>query len=264
MRFGKSAAEAAEEPNRGGSGGDFIKYLRDGDTTFRILQEPDDWTYYWEHFSPAGFSFPCNGEEDCPGCISDNEKMKKVSRKIAFNVLQGYNGQDYVNVYKVSSTLADKLKNRFARFSTVTDRDYTITKFKTSGDRVDYDLEGNTPTPIDVSKYDLRNIEEMLATSFDEAWGNPQQAAVNRQSTAAASRETQVAQKVRSLTVAPTVQSQDPPSEPADELEVSEDDLRAMDTGELKVLLKGQGIVDLPEDLGTSDQIVDWLMATQG
>lgn len=272
MRFGKSAQEAAEEPARGGGGGDWIKYLRDGDTTFRILQDPDDWTYYWEHFSPAGFSFPCPRSPDdpvemCPGCASDNDKMKKVSRKIAFNVLQGYNGNDYVNVYKVSSTLAEKLKNRFARFGTVTDRDYTITKFKTSGDRVDYDLEGNTPTPVDTSKYDLRDIESMLAESYDEQWGNPAQAQANRAGTEQASRETEVAKKVRSLQVAPEVKREDPPSEPAaqraEPKAVREEDLRQMIPDDLRILCKEQGI-DLPGELQASDDIVDWLMSTQG
>ena len=39
-----------------------MKYLKDGDQTLRILQEPDAWKYYWEHFNPSGFPFPCSGE----------------------------------------------------------------------------------------------------------------------------------------------------------------------------------------------------------
>ena len=49
---------------------------------------------------------------------SDNEKMKKVSRKIAFNVLDSFNGAEYVNVCKVGPMVADKLENRFKRFDT--------------------------------------------------------------------------------------------------------------------------------------------------
>src|SRR5678815_1751728 len=172
MRFGKSAAEAAEEPSRGGAGGgDWIRYLKEGDTTFRILEDPDDWTYYWEHFSPAGFSFPCNSEDDCPGCSSENEKMSKVNRRIAFNALQSWQGNDYVNVFKIGPMVSEKLENRYARFSTLTDRDYTITKYKTSGDRWDFDVEGHTPSPIDPSKYELKDIEQMLAAQWNEAWG---------------------------------------------------------------------------------------------
>lgn len=272
MRFGKSAAEAAEEPSRGGSGGDFIKYLKNGDTTFRIIEEPDDWTYYWEHFNPAGFSFPCPREvndpiEDCPGCSSDIEKMSKVSRKVAFNVLEGYNGQDYVNAYKVSNTLAEKLKNRFARQGTITDRDYTITKFKTSGDRTDFDLDGQLPSPVDVSKYDKKDIEQMLVDSYNEQWGNPAVARETATKAAQATQESTVVAKVRGLSVAPAptpvqVVPQDPPSDPEtqQEKEVKEEDLRQMSFEEITLLVKSEVGDPIPAEADTTDKVVDWLM----
>ena len=265
MRFGKSATEAAEEPSRGGSGNDFIKYLKDGDTTFRILEEPDDWTYYWEHFNPAGFSFPCPREvtdpvEDCPGCSSDIEKMSKVSRKVAFNVLQGYNGQDYVNVYKVPNTLADKLKNRFARQGTITDRDYTITRFKTSGDRVDHDVDGQLPSPIDLSKYEKKDIEQMLADSYNEQWGNPAVARETASKAAESVREAAVTQKVRGLSVAPAPRQEEPPFEQAPEKEVKEEDLRQMTFEEITLLVKSEVGDPIPADCDTTDKVVDWLM----
>jgi hypothetical protein len=273
MKFGKSAAEAAEEPSRGGGGGDFIRYLKDGDTTFRILQEPDDWTYYWEHFSPSGFSFCCPREPDdpvdtCPGCSSDNEKMSKVSRKIAFNVLQGYNGQDYVNVYKVSNALAEKFKNRYARQSTITDRDYTITKFK-AGDRVDYDVEGSLPSPVDVSKYELKDINKMLADQYYENWGDTDRAKQNQASISQISREAEIKEKVRGLSVAPAprIESQDPPSEPVaqrEEKEVKEDDLRRMTYEDIISLVKAEVDEMPPPEADTTDKVVDWLMGTQG
>jgi len=269
MRFGKSAKEAAEEPSRGGGGGDFIRYLKDGDTTFRILQEPDDWKYYWEHFNPAGFSFPCPREatdpiDDCPGCSSDIEKMSKVSRKVAFNVLQSSGGQEYVNVYKIPQTLAEKLKNRYARQDTITDRDYTITRFKTAGDRVDFDLEGSLPSPIDPSKYELKDIEQMLADSYNEQWGTPE---VRRETTARlaqATQEEQVRAKVRTLSVAPAPVSQDPPSEPetqqAEEKVVKEEDLRRMTLEEITLLVKTEVGEAPPAEADTTDKVVDWLM----
>lgn len=272
MRFGKSAAEAAEEPSRAGAGGDFIRYLRDGDTTFRILQEPDDWKYYWEHFSPGGFSFPCPREvsdpiEMCPGCSSENERMSKVGRKIAFNVLQSSNGQDYVNVYKITGGLADKLKNRFARQGTLTDRDYRITRFKTSGDRVDYDVEGELPSPVDLSKYELKDVEAMLAESYNEQWGDPATAQANLAKVAQDTRESEVVSKVRGLSVAPaprpiTVVSQDPPSEPVaqQEKEVKEEDLRRMTLEEITLLVKTEVGEAPPPEANTTDKVVDWLM----
>lgn len=254
MRFGKSKEEAEKEPSRSGSGGgDFIKYLMEGSTTFRIAQEPDEWCYYWEHFSPEGFSFACNDEEDCPGCISDNEKMKKVSRKIAFNVLQSWQGVDYVNVYKIGPMIADKLENRYKRLDTLTDRDYTITKYKTGGDRWDFDVEGGTPMPVDFSKYQMKDVESMLLDQWEEHWGAARP--VTKQEPAPRKR----------TTIAPTPrpegQSEEPPFE--DEEEVKEADLRRMTPHDLRSIITESFGLTAPDNLSTSDELVDWLMDLQ-
>jgi len=263
MRFGKSAQEAAEEPGRGG-GGNFIKYLKDGDNTFRILQEPDEWLYYWEHFSPAGFSFPCprgtnDPIEDCPGCSSDNEKMKKVNRKIAFNILHSFNGQEYVDAFKIGPMVADKLDNRYKRFGTITDRDYTVTKYKTSGDRWDFDVEGSNPTPIDLRKEEWKDVEALLQQAWDDAWGNPDQAAANRQATEAAPKE-EVKSSPKRPTIAPAPKQDEPPFE---EKTYQEADLRAMDRDLLINLIQEDMHMSPPSTLKTSDAIVDWLMELQ-
>lgn len=270
MRFGKSAKEAAEEPSKGGGGGDFIKYLKEGDNTFRILQEPDEWLYYWEHFSPAGFSFPCNdtdvanpNPEGCPGCSSDNERMKRANRRIAFNVLHAFNGVEYVDAFKIGPAVADKLDNRYKRFGTITDRDYTITKYKTSGDRWDFDVEGNTPTPVDLRKSDWRDIEAMLQQSWDDAWGDPNQAAANRQATAAAPAEAPPAQLPRRATIAPQKPAPLPEEPPFEEKVYQEADLRVMPRDLLVKLIHDEMGLTAPSLLTTSDGVVDWLMELQ-
>lgn len=249
MRFGKSKEEAEKEPSRGGGGGDFIKYLMEGSTTFRIAQEPQDWCYYWEHFSPEGFSFACNNEEDCPGCTSENEKMKKVSRKIAFNVLQSWQGTDYVNVYKIGPMVGDKLENRYKRLDTLTDRDYTITKYKTNGDRWDFDVEGGIPTPVDFSKYDLKDIESMLMEQWEEHWGG------------GATGHPAETKPARRATIAPAQQQEDPPFE--EEKVYQEADLRQMDLQGLRDLLQSDMKLTPPVTLDTPDEVVDWLMELQ-
>lgn len=263
LRFGKSAREAEQEPSRGGSGGDFIRYLKDGDTTFRIMQEPDDWTYYWEHFSPMGFSFPCSNEEDCYGCVSEIEKMKKANRRIAFNVIQGYNGVDYVNVYKVGTTVAEKLKNRFNRFGTVTDRDYTITRIKT-GDRYDFDLDGGPQSPVDFSKFEMKDIEALLAQSWEDAWGSPDLVKTNQEGTAAAVESKPVkpggASPAKRITIAPQPAEEEPPFE---EKVYREADLRKMDYEDLLSLVKTDVGQAPPDGLSTTDEVVDWLMSIQ-
>ena len=260
MRFGKSKEEAAQEPSRPGSGGDFIRYLKDGATTLRILQEQDEWKYYWEHFSPAGFSFPCSGEDDCPGCTSDNDKMKKASRKIAFNALNSFNGIEYVNVWKVGTTVADKLENRIKRFDTITDRDYTITRYKSSGDRWDFDVEGSTPTPIDLRKDEWKDIEAMLQQAWDDAWGNPEIAEANRWAAESAPQEKGEPARAR-VTIAPSPKQDEEP--PFEEKVVQEADLRKMDYEVLLKLIKAEMDLEPPPTLVTTDAVVDWMLDLQ-
>lgn len=259
MRFGKSKDEAAEEPGRTGGGGDFIKYLKEGNTTFRILQEQDEWKYYWEHFSVDGYSFPCPRAVDdpiemCPGCSSDNEKTSKVSRKIAFNALHSFNGQEYVDVFKVGPMVADKLENRIKRYGTITDRDYTVSKYKSSGDRWDFDVEGDTPTPVDLRKEDWKDIEAMLQQAWDDAWNSPE-----KKVWAEEPQEAQEAARPR-VSIAPTPKQDD---EPPFEREVKESDLRAMDHDVLLKMIKDEMDLVPPATLVTSDAVVDWLMDLQ-
>ena len=267
MRFGKSAQEAAEEPGRGGQGGDFIRYLKDGDTTLRILQEPDEWTYWWEHFDQGrNISYPCprganDPIEDCPGCSSENEKTAKVGRKIGFNVLTSWNGTEYVNAFKVGPTVADKLKNRHTRLNTITDRDYTITRYKTTADRYDFDVEGGTPTPVNLRKEEWKDIEEMLVGAYEDAWGDGPQAQANRQGEP---REAAVAAKVKRAAIAPqpvAVAPEEPPFEP--EKVYAEEELRAMAVEDLLVLVKSNLALQVPDGLSTSNEVVDWLLTQQ-
>jgi len=257
MRFGRSAEEAKEEPSRGGGGGQYMRYLKDGDNTFRILQEPDEWKYYWEHFNPAGFSFPCpraadDPIEDCPGCSSEIEKMKKVNRRIAFNILHSFNGTEYVDVMKVGPTVSEKLENRYKRFGTITDRDYTVTRYKTSADRYDFDVEGGTPSQIDLRKDDWKDVEELLQAAWDDAWGD---GGTGAQAAAAVPARARV-------TIAPSPKQEEPPFEPA-EREYKEADLRRMHPEDLLKLINHELDLVPPESLVTSDELTDWLMNLQ-
>jgi hypothetical protein len=273
MRFGKSAAEAADEPSRGGAGGDFIRYLKEGDNTMRILQDPDDWTYYWEHFSPSGFSFPCpntGDDADCPGCSSENEKMSKLNRRIAFNVLQSWNGQDYVNAFKIGPMVSEKLENRFARFSTLTDRDYTITKYKTKQDRWDFDVEGHTPSPVDPNLYELKDIEVMLKQQWDDAWGEGKDKVQKKRTDpwepveAAGATGRSAGQKpARRTTIAPAPKEAAQEEPPFEEKTYQEADLRRMDYEDLVALVKSDMDVTPPDTVTTTDGVVDWLMNIQ-
>jgi hypothetical protein len=250
VRFTKTAEEA-EHDHRSTGGGNFIKYLKDGDQTLRILEEPEAWKYYWEHFNPSGFPFPCTDQKDCPGCNSDMEKMKKVQRRVAFNAWDG----QYHNVWKIPNTVAEKLKVRYQRLGTIIDRDYTITRIKTGqGDnaRWDYDIEGGQKEATDAEVEEMIDPEDLLVQAYEDAWGS-----------------SKVVERATSPRVNTAVQSEDPPSEPKPEqdsqgegeAEVTEMELRKMTAVQLRKFCKDHDMEAPPEFLRNRDGIVDWMMA---
>lgn len=268
MRFGQSTAEQeAAMQDRGDSA--FIKYLKKGDNTFQIVDEYDKWTWYWDHYNPGGFPFPCtNDRETCPGCTSDNEKMRKASRRAAFNAYDG----EYTNVWKVPKTVAEKLKNRHDRLGTITDRPYRITQIQNDQGFYDYDIEGEAPAKLDmteISKY-LRDPEDLLAAAYDDAWGSSSKAATQSSPLASADRvaERQTgfkASEVQDEVAArrrPTIQRTEPVQEPVQEPEkvYSEAELRQMDAFGLLTLCDKEGLPEVPSDVKTTDEIVDWML----
>ena len=266
MKFGKSYEEAKNEVVT--TDGDFFKWFKDGDTTFRIIQEPKEWEQYWEHFNPGGFPFPCtNDRKTCPGCTSSNEKMKKASRKVAIQVLEG----EFVNVYKFPRTLADKLDNRYERIGTLLDRDYTITRFSSKNSdgstKVDYDIEGGDKTPVDLSKVEFKDVESMLQRAYDEAWGDSDRAKQTKVKAEQQSREETVGSRIKQMaaegkgddTPRPFEQKQDP-----QDIDYNEDDLRSMKPEQLWKIAESGGLT-LPGEAArnamSSDGIVDWMIS---
>ena len=258
MRFGKSAEEAEQEPTRGGGAGGFMKYMKDGDNYLHIVDEPDKWLYYWEHYNPGGYPFPCTNERDtCPGCTSDNEKMKKASRRIALNAFDG----EYTNVWKIPKTVADKLKNRSERLGTITDRPYTITRLKDgTGEkaRYDYDVEGGDkqPLPDEVNDH-VRNPEELLAQAYDEAWGTSDK--TSDSSPIVKANKNAVQQQMSADAPArPKIVR----AEPKEEKVVTEEELRKMEPWDLFKLCEDEGFGPPPkENSETTNSIVDWMLA---
>jgi len=170
MKFGKSWDDVKKEPK--GGGGSFIKYPGEGETTIRILDEPSEWEGAWEHFAD-GKSFPCTGERDtCPGCTDPREKVKSASRKIYFNAVSMRNDKQYVDVWKVTRKLADKLELRAKKDGSIRLRDYTFTRIG-SGTDTEYDLDSSDKDGADLSKFlgQRKNINRALVDAFIDANG---------------------------------------------------------------------------------------------
>ena len=103
---------------------------------------------------------------------------------------------------KIGPTVADKLENRFKRLGRSPTGTTPSTSTRAPGDRWDFDVEGSTPSPIDVSRYELKDIEAMLMDQWNEHWGDPVSAQLNRSETAQASQNGQAATTRKRATIA--------------------------------------------------------------
>lgn len=171
MQFGTKAGEnVREDIKRSSGGGDWLKTVQDGkDLRVRFLQDPEDWYKFQEHYSDETKFFPCTQNNECPGCNSANEKMRKRSRRYAANVLDVKEGK--VVALKLPLDLANRVTNKCDRNNgTLLDRDLTLIR---SGKGLDttYDVEMEDRQSLDLSRYELMEIEPMLANSFAEAFG---------------------------------------------------------------------------------------------
>lgn len=246
MKFGQSYEDSKTGSEVTGNSS-FIRYFKKPATTFRILQNPEEWVSYWEHFNPGGHPFPCTGDRNaCPGCTSDNDKMSRASKRVAINVLEG----EYVNVYKFPKTLAEKLENRAQRIGTVTDRDYTIYKMQsqnTDGSiKTEYDIEGGDKIAIDLGSYKTLNVEEMLASAYEDSWGE--------------GNKTETVLKIVADTDQEDLEKKtaEVKEEPKDKT-YTEEELREMDLGQILTVCEHEG-VEPPKSLMSTKEVVDWLL----
>lgn len=170
MRFGKSWEEVKKEP-KGGAGG-WIKYFREEVTVLRILDEPSQWEGAWEHFMD-GKTFPCTDERStCPGCTDPREKVKSASRKVYFNAVSTRDGKQYVDLWKVSRKVAEKLEIRAKKDGSIRLRDYEFTKVG-EDKQTDYDIDSSDKDGADLSEFDKqrKSINRALVDAFIEACG---------------------------------------------------------------------------------------------
>lgn len=270
MKFGSKFGDATRVASTGGGGGKWIKTLKEGETRMRFLQEVEDWVVYYEHYNPAGTAFPCTGDRDtCPGCTSTNERMKSASRKVAVNVVVG----QYQDVYKLPITLVNRLKIKSERNNnTITDRDYLIIR---SGKDIntEYDVESGSALPIDLSAYELFNIEKMLEEQFNENWPDfatdqmmkdlvepapAQKQKVNLAGSGALpSQEEAKAPFEQGSGGAPTP-APAPSESPSDEVELTLEQLHGMTPDQLRALCTENGAA-VPDELSTQQEIISWM-----
>lgn len=168
-KAGDDAADTIRKESSGGGGGQWFSRVRPGkDMRVRFLTEPKGWYKYYEHYSDATKYFPCTQDDSCPGCKSDNERLQRKSKRYVANVLDvKFNS---VVMLKMPLTLANKMVTRYERNTTLLSRDFTLI-CTGQGLDVDYDVEQEDKTDVDVSKYTLLDPEPILQSMYAEAFG---------------------------------------------------------------------------------------------
>lgn len=145
----------------------WIKYIpKNGSMNVRFIEEPENWINYVEHYDTVlRKSFPCNGEQGCPGCQGD---ARKSSRYLA-NAVDVDN--DRVIPLQMPKDLANRLVVRYERNGTLIDRDFELSR---SGDGLDtvYDLDAGPADRKKIDKYQPLDLMKVLTDAFDEVFGS--------------------------------------------------------------------------------------------
>jgi hypothetical protein len=154
--------------------GNYLRNFKKGETKVRFLQESPEWWGYFEHFMD-GKSFPCMEASECPGCSSDNESVKRRSRR--YGTFVWMVDQKRVLPFKIGAKLSERLTVRAERNNgSLLNRDYVIIRSGT-GLETDYDVDQDERYEFDTaSAWKNRGdqeIQEILADQFVAVFGDP-------------------------------------------------------------------------------------------
>lgn len=197
VNFASKAGKNIREDIKKSSGaGKYLRNIRDGkDCEVRFLQDPEDWFKYREHYGAATKFFPCTQDEACPGCTSDDEKLRKSSRRYVSNVIivreKDAKDEGQVVLLKIPLALANRLTAKADRNGgTLLDRNYTLIRTGNGLD-TDYDAEAEDKSPVNTAAFELLDPEPYLVDMFDSAWGTDTLEKINdRQDLSKAKAET--------------------------------------------------------------------------
>jgi len=270
MQFGTPAKDVVE------SSGNYLRSFGAGDTKVRFYEDIPEWIAYWEHFLGKK-SFPCTGDRNsCPGCVHEDEKVRKASRRYAANVLLVDRG--VVLPFKLPSTVKKRCEARAARNDgSITTRDYTVIK---TGQNLDteYDVEQEEKYEVDWDKYEesLSDLQDILRESFEEVWGEGSAEEYFAKASRAGDKPAATVQKRRNETVddqldrwaeegktkpkTTRTKKAEPEVEPeedevkGEDIEIDEDTLRSMGLIDL-IALADKGGVDI-KGLSSADEII--------
>lgn len=165
-----SVERLKKDLERGSGNTTWIRNIKAGeDLTVRFLTEPEDWFSYREHYNPETKFFPCIGKATgCPGCQHPSEKVSRASRRYLANALVVNEG--VVVPLKLPLDLANRLVVRYERNgNTLGGRDYTLHRMGQGLD-TSYDVTPEDKSDVDLQRFELLDLEEILVEQFEDAY----------------------------------------------------------------------------------------------
>ncbi len=167
IRGGKVQSIAGLKASLKKGGGGSSQYLTripaDGSLTVRFLTEPDDgWIEYFEHYDQQRKFYPCS--DDCAGCAEG----ERPSARYLANALDVAEGR--VVPLVLPKSVATSLEKKYAKYATLIDRDYEISRTGTGLD-TEYDVTPEPPTKMNLTRFDPIDLWDLLETQLELASG---------------------------------------------------------------------------------------------
>lgn len=269
----KSIASLKSSLKKGGGSQYLTRVPAEGSLTVRFLAEPDDegngWVAYYEHYDSVRKFYPCS--DDCPGCLEGD----KPSARYLANALDVAEAR--VIPLVLPKSLASSVLKKYEKYSTLLDRDYELSRSGTGFD-TEYDVTPESPTKMNIGRFDLIDLEEILQSQLDMAEGSPSSKG-DDDDEEEEERPSRTPAAKRPKSKAVDEDDEDDDDDESDEEEDSEesaeedddgegaldrDDLMAMSLAELKSIAKESGFTLADLRGKDKDAIADMILDSSG
>lgn len=152
-----------ETLKKGGSNSaTYIKNVPSEGITVRFLTEPEEWFGYYEYWDDSSKNFVPMAEGEI---IPDGSRPAFRYLAVALDV-----DTDRVVPLKLPKTAANVLILKYDKFDTMMDRNYELQKHGEGLDTT-YDVTPDGPSKMNLAKYDLIELEEVLINARRMALG---------------------------------------------------------------------------------------------
>lgn len=125
-----------------------IRFITPVDEIISIFEHSNQFAGHWR-------TVPCLGKDECPLC----QAGERASLRLYTLVID--REDDTIKLFKLSKTVGQQLKSLIEEYGDITKRDFKVYR---QGEKTNtsYQFFPKDPTPIDLSKYDIPNLEELI------------------------------------------------------------------------------------------------------